>query len=122
MVIDCALLTIAILILSKGFSNNLFLLIFATIAIFTNIIFKQKYFIKFHARITLKIFLIILKIVSLISIIITFFIVASILLESIRFFKQIPLTDFLFGLDWNPQIAMREDQVDRGSFGAIRYY
>jgi phosphate transport system permease protein len=116
-----ALITIIVLVLNKGFSNNLFLLIFSVIAICTNVIFKQKYFIKFHARNHFeKIFLITLKIASLASIAITFFIIASILLESIKFFKQIPLTDFLFGTDWNPQIAMREDQAaTAGSFGAI---
>jgi len=116
-----SLAVLFLLIISNGFSANLFLLLFATIAIITNLIFKHKYFINFHARNHFeKIFLIILKLVSLASIFITFFIVASILIEALRFFNKIPLTEFLFGTHWNPQIAMREDQAGAaGSFGVI---
>jgi len=47
-------------------------------------------------------------------------IVLSVLFESIRFFHAVPLTDFLFGLDWSPQIAIRADQVgSSGAFGAV---
>ena len=47
-------------------------------------------------------------------------IVLSVLFESIQFFEQIPATDFLFGLAWSPQTAIRADQVgSSGSFGAI---
>lgn len=57
---------------------------------------------------------------STIAILTTIGIVLSVLFESIRFFQQVPLTDFLFGLKWSPQMAMRVDQVgSSGSFGAI---
>ena len=57
---------------------------------------------------------------STIAIFTTVGIVLSVLYESIRFFKIIPLTDFLFGLEWSPQMAIRADQVgSSGSFGAI---
>ena len=47
-------------------------------------------------------------------------IILSVLVESIRFFGQVPLTDFLFGLKWSPQIAIRADQVgSAGAFGAV---
>ena len=47
-------------------------------------------------------------------------IVLSVFFESIRFFRQVPLTDFLFGLKWSPQIALRADQAgSSGSFGAV---
>ncbi len=47
-------------------------------------------------------------------------IVVSVLIESIRFFKIIPLSDFLFGLKWSPQVAIRSDQVgSTGAFGAV---
>lgn len=50
----------------------------------------------------------------------TFGIVASLLFESLRFFKEIPLADFLFGLEWSPQTALRADQVGAsGAFGAV---
>lgn len=57
---------------------------------------------------------------STIAILTTVGIVLSVLFESIRFFQQVPLTDFLFGLKWSPQMAMRADQAgSSGSFGAI---
>jgi phosphate transport system permease protein len=55
-----------------------------------------------------------------IAIVTTLGIVLSVLYEAIRFFKVIPVHDFLFGLSWSPQMAIREDQVGAsGSFGAI---
>ena len=57
---------------------------------------------------------------STIAIFTTIGIVLSVLFESIRFFQQIPITDFLFGLEWSPQTAIRADQVgSTGAFGAI---
>lgn len=57
---------------------------------------------------------------STFAILITIGIVFSVLFESLRFFQQIPFTDFLFGLKWSPQMAMRADQAgSSGSFGAI---
>ncbi len=57
---------------------------------------------------------------SSIAILTTVGIVLSVLFESIRFFHKIPITDFLFGLDWSPQTALRADQVGAsGAFGAI---
>ena len=47
-------------------------------------------------------------------------IVFSVMIEAIRFFQQVPLTEFLFGLNWSPQTAIRADQVgSSGSFGAV---
>ncbi|MEM7482497.1 MAG: phosphate ABC transporter permease subunit PstC [Acidobacteriota bacterium] len=57
---------------------------------------------------------------STIAILTTLGIVLSLLFESIRFFQRVPITDFLFGLEWSPQIALRADQVGAtGAFGAI---
>lgn len=57
---------------------------------------------------------------SSIAIFTTIGIVLSVLFEAIRFFQTIPLTDFLFGLEWSPQTAIRADQVgSSGAFGAI---
>ena len=37
-----------------------------------------------------------------------------------RFFQKVPLTEFLFGLQWSPQTALRADQVgSTGAFGAV---
>jgi len=57
---------------------------------------------------------------STIAILTTVGIVLSLLFESFRFFNKVSPIDFLFGLEWSPQIALREDQVaSEGSFGAV---
>ncbi|MCU7801984.1 MAG: phosphate ABC transporter permease subunit PstC [Candidatus Thiodiazotropha sp. (ex Lucinoma annulata)] len=57
---------------------------------------------------------------SSLAIFTTIGIVLSVLFESIRFFQQIPITEFIFGLEWSPQTAIRADQVgSSGVFGAI---
>ncbi len=63
---------------------------------------------------------ILLNLCSTFAVFITIGIVLSVLFESIRFFQQVPFFDFLFGLKWSPQMAMRADQVgSSGSFGAV---
>ena len=57
---------------------------------------------------------------SLIAIFTTFGIVISLLFESLLFFQKVSPFEFLFGLEWSPQTAMRADQVgSSGSFGAV---
>ncbi len=57
---------------------------------------------------------------STIAIFTTIGIVLSVLFEAVRFFRVIPFTDFLFGLEWSPQMAIRNDQVGAsGAFGAV---
>jgi phosphate transport system permease protein len=57
---------------------------------------------------------------STIAIFTTIGIVMSVLYESIRFFKTVSVFEFLFGLQWSPQMAMRADQVgSSGAFGAL---
>jgi phosphate transport system permease protein len=57
---------------------------------------------------------------STLAIFTTIGIVLSVLFESVRFFQQIPVTEFLFGLEWSPQTAIRADQVgSSGVFGSI---
>lgn len=55
-----------------------------------------------------------------VSILTTAGIVFSVLFESIRFFNRVPIVEFLFGLNWSPQTAIRADQIgSSGSFGAV---
>ena len=55
-----------------------------------------------------------------VAVITTIGIILSVLIESIRFFQKIPLLDFLFGLKWSPQIAIRADQMGAsGAFGSV---
>ncbi|MEO3434878.1 phosphate ABC transporter permease subunit PstC [Inquilinus sp. CAU 1745] len=57
---------------------------------------------------------------STIAIFTTLGIVLSLLFESLRFFDRVPVTEFLFGLQWSPQTAIRPDQVgSSGAFGAV---
>lgn len=57
---------------------------------------------------------------STIAILTTVGIVVSLFFEAYRFFLQVPLSEFLFGLEWSPQMAIRADQVgSSGAFGAI---
>jgi phosphate transport system permease protein len=57
---------------------------------------------------------------SSIAIFTTIGIVLSVLFEAIRFFQKVPVNEFLFGLNWSPQTAIRADQVgSSGSFGAV---
>jgi len=61
-----------------------------------------------------------LMIGSTIAIFTTIGIVLSLLFEAIRFFRLVPVSEFLFGLNWSPQTALRADQVgSSGSFGAV---
>lgn len=47
-------------------------------------------------------------------------IVLSVLFESLKFFQSVPVSEFLFGLDWSPQMAIRADQVGgSGAFGSV---
>jgi phosphate transport system permease protein len=61
-----------------------------------------------------------LLIASLIAILTTMGIVASLLFESLRFFSKVSPFEFLFGTSWSPQTAIRADQVgSSGAFGAV---
>lgn len=57
---------------------------------------------------------------SLIAILTTVGIVVSVLYEALLFFRVVPVTEFLFGTHWSPQMAIRADQVgSSGAFGAV---
>jgi len=55
-----------------------------------------------------------------VAILVTVGIVLSLVFETIQFFDKVPIRDFLFGLEWSPQTAIRADQVGSGgSFGIL---
>lgn len=57
---------------------------------------------------------------STIAVLTTLGILLSLIFESILFFAKVPWYEFLFGLNWEPQIAIRADQVaGAGAFGAV---
>jgi phosphate transport system permease protein len=54
------------------------------------------------------------------AVLVTAGIVLSLLFESVRFFRAVSPPEFLFGLHWSPQMALRADQVgSSGAFGAV---
>ncbi len=57
---------------------------------------------------------------SAVAILTTIGIIMSLIFETIRFFASVPVSEFLFGLHWSPQIAIREGQAGgSGAFGAV---
>jgi phosphate transport system permease protein len=57
---------------------------------------------------------------SVVAILTTVGIIASLVYESLEFFRRVPLHEFVFGTRWEPQMAIREDQVaGAGAFGVI---
>ena len=67
-----------------------------------------------------RVVLLMLLVASTIAILTTVGIVLSLLFEAMAFFTKVSPVDFLFGLEWSPQTAIRADQVGAsGAFGAI---
>jgi phosphate transport system permease protein len=57
---------------------------------------------------------------SLVAIFTTVGIIASLVFETAKFLSMVPLTEFLFGTNWEPQIPIRADQVAAvGAFGWV---
>ncbi len=97
--------------------NIVFLSIIATIFYFT----YNKITLTFPSRKYLEKFLIaIMFLCATFAILTTFGIVLSLIFETIQFFNKISIIDYLFGTQWSPQLAIREDQVgSSGAFGII---
>jgi len=67
-----------------------------------------------------RVLLVIFMLSAFLAVVTTVGIVFSVLYESIRFFGHVSITDFLFGLHWSPQMALRADQAaSEGAFGAV---
>jgi len=57
---------------------------------------------------------------SAVAVLTTVGIVLSLIFEALRFFAAVSPSEFLWGLHWSPQTALREDQVgSTGAFGAV---
>ena len=57
---------------------------------------------------------------SLVAIVTTAGIIVSLLYEAVAFFRMVPPQEFFLGLKWEPQIAIRPDQIaGSGAFGAV---
>ena len=129
--INSSLASILLVIVWILFEKN----IFPELLAFRNILFILSIFIffltafftfkkirnEFKARDKVeKIIELFLLVCSSLAILITVGIFLSVIFESNRFFESIPLTEFLFGTHWSPQMPIREDQAgSTGAFGAV---
>jgi phosphate transport system permease protein len=67
-----------------------------------------------------RLIMILLIAASTVAVLTTIGIVLSLVVETVRFLHIVPFTDFVFGLHWSPQTAIRTDQVGAsGGFGAV---
>ena len=75
---------------------------------------------QFKRRPVEGVMMLIMWLAACVAIIVTGAIIYSVVSESLRFFHYVPLGDFLFGLKWSPQTALRPDQAGAsGTFGAV---
>jgi len=115
-------LTLIIIYLLDIESIEIFVTISLLLTLFCNIFLLKNLPKNFHPRKHIeKLFICLLKIISIISISITILIVLSILIEALRFFAEIPITNFLFGTKWNPQDASHGGDATH-SFGAVAVF
>jgi phosphate transport system permease protein len=120
--VDAALTGAADTLVSlQGWSLVLLLAAMAAVAIFGGNRALRRLSPEFKARTEIETALRLLFLAcSVISVLVTIGIVASLVFEAARFFQSVPITEFLFGLEWSPQTAIRADQVGAsGKFGAI---
>ena len=105
----------------KSTSGSMQALLVSLLAILGGLLAVQRVSPALRARNHVEnIFKWILFLCSFIAVLTTLGIVLSVLFEAVRFFQSIPVTDFLFGLQWSPQMAIRADQVGAsGSFGFV---
>lgn len=86
-------------------------------------VFITYMFVPIHSNIRLAnemVFRVIMFISASFAFFITVGIVLSLAAETLHFFTKYPLLDFMFGLEWSPQIALREDQAGAsGKFGSL---
>ncbi|WP_299192357.1 phosphate ABC transporter permease subunit PstC [uncultured Erythrobacter sp.] len=74
----------------------------------------------FHARTRVeRTVMVVLLLASLVAILTTFGIVASLVFETIRFFGMVSPVDFLFGTFWGPDPMGNPDNPDASRYGAI---
>jgi phosphate transport system permease protein len=101
------------------FSSSLVSIVISIVSIFAFLIL----FIKpsFNARLYIeRLITLLLYMAASICIFLTFIIVASIFVESLKFFKQVPILTFITGLNWTPQNEYNHlHDVNIHSFGAI---
>ncbi len=112
-----------VMIAGMYLSLNVFLVIgvMIVVALVGSFLAARRISPDFRARTYVEYFIkAILVFCSVVAVFTTIGIILSLLFESMRFFKEVPVLDFLTGIQWSPQTAMRSDQVGQsGAFGAI---
>ena len=85
------------------------------------LITRSRLSLRFRARTQVERFVTgIIIFCSVVAILTTVGIIVSLVYESLEFFRLVPLHEFVFGLRWEPQMAIREDQVaGAGAFGVV---
>ena len=119
-----ALVTLVLFILGtviQGISSIVLLLAILGSGLAVIFLFSRRINSDFRARTHTESFIkAVLISLSVVAVLTTFGIVFSLLFESLRFFSKVPFTEFLFGLQWSPQTALRADQAgSSGAFGAV---
>ncbi len=95
----------------------LVIIAFTLLFLATKFFYQKKFNAKNHLEKSLKL---VLFLTAGIGIVVTILIMFSILFEAIKFFKLVNIGDFLFGLSWNPQMAINDGQeVGNSAFGVI---
>ncbi|MFT6332464.1 MAG: phosphate transport system permease protein [Lentimonas sp.] len=113
------LLTVLFLFSNAQLLSQTFILLIALIccSFGTIFLFNKTFNAKKHIESVTKFFLITS---TSFGIIITFLITLSILFEALKFFETVSWVQFLFGLSWNPQVAVYEGQgLSESSFGIV---
>ena len=120
----CFVLWALVIVLATAFSNLAFLqkIILLVVALLacsgaTIFLFKKTFNAKKHLENITKFFLVAS---TSFGVIITALITVSIVFEAVKFFETVNPIQFLFGLSWNPQIAVHAEQgLSNSSFGIV---
>lgn len=105
----------------RGISAALSWVVVLGIAITGFVLARRMLAPQFRARNAVeRILNVVLIVSSTIAVLTTIGIVLSLVFEALRFFARVHPFDFLFGLTWSPQTAIRAEQVGAsGAFGAV---
>jgi phosphate transport system permease protein len=105
----------------RDIAEGLLWVVVLALAIFGVLAARRAIAPQFRARNAVEQILnVVLILSSTIAVLTTVGIVLSLVFEALRFFARVHPFDFLFGLTWSPQMAIRAEQVGAtGAFGAV---
>lgn len=105
----------------RGISKALSWVVILAVAIAGLVLARRTIAPEFRARNAVeRIMNVVLIVSSTLAVLTTIGIVLSLVFEALRFFARVHPFDFLFGLTWSPQTAIRAEQVGAsGAFGAV---